>query len=458
MNHLKSSQERKDRWYARHIVPKFVPVEKAERWEDLWQHGYSVVKSVPFEWLCCKEEDESCEGKVGQSPCQRLRHVLDYHGFAVISGVLQTQECDDILGKAWDWIEAASEAEFMASTRTVGAVSENDQNGNSELNGMHNGQTTSFPPVHRKDKSTLESKFFPRSVEGGMMPFYGSGHSSFAWTVRSHKNVRRVFEVLHDGEKDLLASLDGIVLWRRGEHHRTDPGWFHLDQNPRCKPGPQCIQGLVNLLPASPQTGGNVLVAQSHKLFPQHYTTPSIHSCSNFYRQRLDELGDEDWMEIDPNDTVVLGDASKVISCMLGPGDVLLWDSRTVHCSNPPTVSKETELTSNGLSETATPPQEHSSGLIRAACVVSMMPASSVSTDVLQARQESVEQNRTLTHWVNKVAPLGAEHQDHVQKEKACIQAMKQLATKKGVSCTLLGFQDLSEAQQRLVVGSRLLE
>ncbi len=48
----------------------------------------------------------------------------------------------------------------------------------------------------------------------------------------------------------------------------------------------------------------------------------------------MDEVGTDDWLEVDPTDTQIL-QPQNVISCLLRPGDVLLWDSRTVHCSNP---------------------------------------------------------------------------------------------------------------------------
>lgn len=222
---------------------------------------------------------------------------------------------------------------------------------------------------------------------------------------------------------------------------RTEPGWFHLDQNARHKPGPCAIQGLVNLLPTNASTGGNVLVAQSHKLFPAHYTN-NYGACSEFYRQRLDELGTEDWMECDPNDTILLGDQSKVISCMLEPGDMLLWDSRTAHCSFP-------------AAEEATVGGTHSSShsLIRAAAVVSMIPSKGVPKDILDARRLAVEQSRTLTHWVNKVSPLGEEHVEYVRREEGCVREMKLQAKKKGLPCTLLTFEDLTPEQRNLVVG-----
>jgi hypothetical protein len=118
------------------------------------------------------------------------------------------------------------------------------------------------PPVNRSDPSTWVDGNWPCGVEGGILPYFGAGQSTCAWFVRSVPAVRAAFAALWRTE-DLLASLDGILLWRpwreRGPHaapharaaHRTEAGWFHVDQNPRCKPGFCSVQGLVRL-PSTP--------------------------------------------------------------------------------------------------------------------------------------------------------------------------------------------------------------
>ena len=185
------------------------------------------------------------------------------------------------------------------------------------------------------------------------------------------------------------------------------------------------------------------MVAQSHKFFPHHYASSdqNHHESSEFYRQRLDELGSEDWMEVDKDDNAIL-DPSKIVSCLLQPGDMMLWDSRTVHCSYPAKEIADSPATGT-----------KNMGLIRAATAVAMMPAEGIPDDIIQARKDAVEQSRTLTHWANKVAPLGEEHPEHVLQEKACVDFMKTQHGKEGASKVLLGFDDLTESQQRLVVG-----
>jgi hypothetical protein len=356
---------------------------------------------------------------------------LEEHGFLVVSGVLGPQDCETALELARDWIEAASFAEHC--TAEAGSASPNSS-----------PRCTGRIVEDREARSC-----FPRSVEGGIQPFYGSGHSTIAWFVRGHRNVRRVFAALHNARPhQLLSSLDGIILWpiQYGKVDRPDAGWFHLDQNPRHKPGRQdSVQGLVNLLPVTPGTGGNTLVARSHRLFPSHYTMARRpldgDDASRFYEQRLEEVGADDWLEIDPGDSELL-DPARILMLQLSPGDVLLWDSRTAHCSYPPRSSQPTE-----------DPGGANLGLIRAATLVSMLPSESetVAHDALRARHRSTLSLRTLTHWVNKAAPLGDERPDQVALEHRRVAAIREWEQRNGK--VLLSWDDLSADQRKLVVG-----
>lgn len=185
MDHLKSSQERRDRWYSK-LWPRFIPVNEAKDWNEALesQETYTCARSIPIDWLT-KTPSNS-----------KLQNVLQQHGFVVISGVLSNTECQEALKLGWDYLEAASGAESL----------------------LYDGDDSSKrlpsddPPLIRNDASTHTKENMPRSVEGGMLPYYGSGHSTLAWFVRSHPSVVNVFSSLH-GTDDLISSLDGLVLW-----------------------------------------------------------------------------------------------------------------------------------------------------------------------------------------------------------------------------------------------------
>lgn len=577
MNHLLTEAERKSRWHCETLWPRYLPVLKAEQWQDLLNvppqtkqkirsaafeqqekttHlqlsreellDYDFVYSVPFEWLSTltfntdrdamdisfdnlsATTNSDYEGFEPPLPKNLLRRVLEIHGFVVVSGVLTDSECFDALGLAWHWIEAASVAERHVQEHRI-------------VNKDSDDNKTVASSVFRSEPLTNSgTAYFPRSVEGGIMPFYGSGHSSFAWKIRSHPAVQQVFTALLQAppiEKlPLVSSLDGIVLWTAADQNPTDTGWFHIDQNPQHKPGATAVQGLVNLLPVTENTGGNALVVQSHYEFANEHYIGNCNRCSSiknntnnndkptmtkgtqsnietkenhgfasssgcdhpgddqssaraFYKQRLLEVGSDDWLEIDPNDRILLH-PSRIVTLLLGTGDMLLWDSRVAHCSYPArsewriTAGNGTSNDNNGQPNSACPQkastptgpantvgvsdevetssvhcqrQDQNKGFLRAATLVSMVPASTISKTVLRLRRDAVDCSRTLSHWVDKVAPLGEERTDDAALERACVDFMK--AQQRRESCCsrktkiIYEWVDLSDEQKRLVVGN----
>eukprot|EP00960_Hanusia_phi_P075885 768478-Hanusia_phi.AAC.8 len=301
--------------------------------------------------------------------------------------------------------------------------------------------------VKRTDPTTWNNDNWPRCVEGGIIPFCGAGQSRCAWFVRTHPRVREVFAALWNTE-DLLVSLDGLLLWRDWRtldriEYRTEEGWFHLDQNPRKKPDFCCVQGLLNLLPSSGYVEGNVLVAGSHHSFPQHFLGHNNEELRSFYLSRLDELQDEDWLEVHPQDHLL---HDKVFCCDLDAGDLLLWDSRLVHCSYPSAlgaVREERAEPCSGDKEVL----EHAQGLTRAAVMVCYVPAERATTRVKEQRAQAVARGATLSHWPDKLQHLGAERQEDAEREREIIEHMLQS------SSALLPASELSEEQWRLVDG-----
>jgi len=431
--------------------PLYVNIETASSWTDVLPDENRNQEppertrrlSVPLQWLLKDSTGDLAQDKESKATSmvsENLWRLLDRDGFVVVDGVLTSSECRDAIDLAWDWIEAASVAEYSVKTtreRELVDVSE-----------VKKLSLPSSSPVSRMDASTLSSNFFPQSVEGGIMPFYASGHSSFAWMLRSHPNVKAIFAALYRTD-DLITSLDGIILWpsrRPTDKPFTDAGWFHLDQNPKYNANSRSVQGLVNLLPVNRTTGGNVLLENSHLLFPQHYLEddPSL-----FYADRLSDIGTDDWLEIDPNDKDLFSKTSplcRVLCLQLRPGDVLLWDSRVVHCSYP---SREECVETEGF-------PTHSSGLTRAASLVTMIPSDQAPDEILRERRAAVESQRTLTHWANKVVPLGHEQIEQMRIEHFRVAIMNEWRQRKSLRPSLYQWRDLNQDQRCLVVGNSM--
>ena len=388
-------QDRPHAWFASHIRPAFVQPRRHARFDEA------------------------------------ARQQLEMDGYCVIGGVLSKAECAHALELAWDFVEAASAAQVQEAVRA-----DETRSASARASSMAHG-------VRREDASTWDNERWPRGVEGGILPYLGAGQSTCAWYVRARPAVRSVFAALWRTAQ-LLVSFDGLLLWRPGKEHRTEHGWFHLDQNPVHKPFFASVQALVNLLPTTPASGGNVLIRGSHHKFPAHFTSPASPAHAAFYKTRLLELQTEDWLEIDPRDDGVLtpGDA---VSCLLRAGDMLLWDSRVVHCSCPgrdegagagraPEAGTEEAGTVTGVAGAAVDGDECDKdqdgdegvaaagrGLVRAAVLVCYAPASRATDDVLAQRREAVRRGLTLSHWPEALATLGAERPDHVAWQARCV-------------------------------------
>ncbi len=268
---------------------------------------------------------------------------LHEHGYVVIANVLDAAESKQALALTWDYLEQLGTG------------------------------------VNRNDVSTWDDDRWPTAVHGGILPGHGIGHSAAQWFIRSSPALKKAFAAVWDTD-ELLVSFDGMALWRPwaiNPKWKTNRGgsWLHIDQHPITRPGMQCVQGLVNLLPTSPRTGGNVLISGSHKKF---HTIPDV------YPERLGRVP----LTVDhfrfPSDDPMLNGTPPVM-CHMEAGDLLLWDSRTIHCSS-----------------TALETPDAKPELMRAIGLVCMMPKRLTAADVLEQRKRAVEGVISTTNWTDR--------------------------------------------------------
>jgi len=268
---------------------------------------------------------------------------LDEHGFVVIRNALTAAQAATAVTLLWDYLE-----------------------------GLNTG-------IDRTNVDSWSDDNWPTVVHGGILPSYGIGHSQAQWFIRDQATVQESFAAVWDDD-DLLTSFDGVAIWRPWTHNpawRTNdgPSWLHIDQHPIGRPGKHCVQGLVNLLDTSAATGGNVVIPGSHKRFasiPQAYPDrlARIHPSIDHFRF--------------PKQDPLLAD-TQPIQAHMEAGDMLLWDSRTIHCSSP---------------GTRTPPNNRK--LLRAASLVCMMPRAKSNPQVLAQRQAAVSACTSTTNWSDR--------------------------------------------------------
>lgn len=276
---------------------------------------------------------------------EALKHFED-EGFVVIAGALTSEESKTALSLTWDFME-----------------------------GLGTG-------IRRSDPSTWSEDRWPTIAHGAIIPGHGIGHCEAQWFIRACPNVKKAFASIW-GTDDLLASFDGMALWRPWHANpawRTGQGagWLHVDQNPETRPGFQCAQGLVSLLPMDPSTGGNVLIPRSHKSM--------FHRIPELYPERWSKVNGSlpgvDHFRFPPNDEHCQG----VQMSHMEVGDMLLWDSRLVHSASP------------GLEAPRTPKD----ALLRCVSLVCMMPRELTPADVLERRKEAVRRLHGTTNWTDR--------------------------------------------------------
>ncbi len=268
---------------------------------------------------------------------------LKEHGYVVIANALDLQQTQHALAGLWDYLE-----------------------------GLETG-------IDRLDSRTWGDDNWPTAVHGGILPSYGVGHCQAQWFIRDIPGVKKSFAALW-GTDDLLVSFDGVSLWRPWSvdpSWKTNLGssWLHIDQHPIGRPGRQCVQGLVNLLPTSESAGGNVIVPGSHRLFTE---------IPDLYTERLARIDPSiDHFRFPKEDPLFLD--NEPITCHMEAGDLLLWDSRTVHCSSP---GSGHEFPGNEL--------------VRAISLICMMPRSRSNEEVISRRKAAIAKKTSTTNWSDR--------------------------------------------------------
>jgi len=270
---------------------------------------------------------------------------LDEHGYVVIANALSQMQANQALWLTWEFLEALGTG------------------------------------IDRFDPTTWRDDRWPVAVHGGIIPSQGIGHSAAQWFIRSVPAVKQAFAAVWNDD-DLLVSFDGMALWRPSSIDptwQTNRGgsWLHVDQHPLGRPGKQCVQGAVSLLATDPAVGGNILIPGSHRWF---------HDIPNRYPDRLARIDSTIDHFRFPADDPLLAETPPIM-CHMEPGDLLLWDSRTVHCSSP------------GTGEVHTTPD---TALVRAASLVCMMPRSRSNDRVIAKRRAALETRTSTTNWSDR--------------------------------------------------------
>ena len=218
-----------------------------------------------------------------------VRKVLDGYGAVVFKRVATRPEVLTLEGDFYDWLEKT----------TI-------------------GQENEF--AGRNHKKMLEEWWGDLGCpDNGVITGGSIQQSRFMWNARRLPNVQRAFEVVWD-RTDLIHSFDGCGafrepvthdrnVWRVHKYAMTTKSWLHVDEYTAEDTKPHGFQGLLNLYNTTEHTGGTVIVPASHHTIDLWVDNIAFNKPT--YRMFED----------------------RGVTVRLEPGDLLIWDSRMLHCN-----------------------------------------------------------------------------------------------------------------------------
>ncbi|CDK26256.1 unnamed protein product [Kuraishia capsulata CBS 1993] len=233
-------------------------------------------------------------------------------------------------------------------------------------------KTFDNPELDYKDNSTWIAENLPAHNPHNIFFYYSCIHEDFAWEVRTEPGVLESFAKLWNTE-ELLVSFDGFnVSFPNRPDQPPFPAWPHIDQSP-LKEGLQCAQGIVSLSKSSAEDGTLVVLKGSNNLV------------SEFFEK---EVGRENWYKYEEDAyrftqeeyNYFLEKGCEVVKVEVDPGDLIIWDSRTIHWGQAPTVD---------------------SHRIRAAVYASYTPRNFATDETLQVKADVFKHWLGTTHWAH---------------------------------------------------------
>jgi endonuclease/exonuclease/phosphatase family metal-dependent hydrolase len=278
---------------------------------------------------------------------------LDQHGYVVIASAASATEIAEQTDNMWSFLES------------LGGRSQ----------------------ISRADPRTWEEGW-PGSQTNGIITGHGFNHTEFMWSARTNLVVLKAFGKVWDvSPEELIASFDGGNVFRPTDtgtggrpEWTTQGGWWHVDQNSLNGHSGKCtVQGLLTYTDADDTTGGLCVVPASH----HHHDE----LCA-----RASAPGGKDFVLLPPSDPL-LSQPGKLVTARAG--DLILWDSRTVHC-NTPATSQHTQQIVQGAP-----------ALKRIVAYVCHVPKTLANPATIALRQMAYCSNTGTTHWPQHVQ-LGA--------------------------------------------------
>lgn len=227
-------------------------------------------------------------------PSGDWRDDLASQGYAVVKGAIAPEKARYYQQKAFEWLQSFDPA--------------------LDLNNPSTWKEANLPV--QTDKNTYEN--------------YGVVHERFMWEARTEPGVIDAFEKIW-GTDELLVSFDSLNVTLPNLKPQRAP-WPHVDQAPR-KRGLHCVQGIINLSHAGPEDGTLVVIPGSHALIEEFFDTKTDPATWEMKDNRYFSENDMGFFR---------SRGLKPHKVLAEPGDLILWDSRTIHWGGEPNERSDT--------------------------------------------------------------------------------------------------------------------
>lgn len=204
---------------------------------------------------------------------------------------------------------------------------------------------------------------------------YSVVHERFMWDARQEPGVLDAFEKIWGTDK-LLVSFDALNI-TLPQLKPVQPPWPHVDQAPR-KRGLHCVQGIINLSRAGQDDGSLMVMEGSHALVEEFFDTKTDPSTWEWKDNRYFDDEDMSWF---------YDRGVRPVKVLAEPGDLIVWDSRTIHWGGEPTESSST---------------------IRTVIYAAYAPAVLASEATLEEKRRVFRAYGSTTHWPHDNVKLRA--------------------------------------------------